>query len=584
VQQEMALQEIVGCAVGVVRNGVIVHVKGYGYLDIEQTKPVTENTIFRWASISKPITAVAALKAIEDGKLKFSDKVKDKVSYWPTDGNKGNITVEHLLNNRGGIAQYSEGGNCNYKTSNYTAKNSFNAQQSVNVFKDCSLVNTPGSAYNYSSFGFNLLGAVVEEATDVPYVDYVQKHIANVAGMSNLKAYANDPGGFDKNCSNELKKVTEGNVEYKLPGGGWSSGIYDLTRFMQGLITGKFLKNTSALWKPVANNNGYGFGVMYNTRFNKTQVFHGGTHDDVRTFMGFFPSDKNGVCVIINGGKYVDRVRLYQKIQNASGYTWSESPLSLDFNDGKTTCGDRMMSVWRKTNKTDVILRNGYTKDNFYKAWSDLIKLGYHCSDFETYMEGSSRKWSGTFKKGASGSAMWRDFDYNGFKTKWDEMNGKGYRLIDIETYVDGSSRKWAGLFIKGSGPYALYRGLNTNDFGTQNKNVSSKGYKLVDIEAYTENNVLKWAGVWQGSGSYLLNRNYDTTPFTDLRSQRNSSGYKLVNVESYMVGSTRKWAGIWEKSSATELFQFNTQCGRFIASHNSYKETGYELIDLEKY
>src|SRR5690606_20538004 len=146
-------QEIIGCAVGVVKNGVIVHVKGYGYYDLEQTKPVTENTPFRWASISKPLTAVAVFKAIEDKKLDTTDTVKDIVSYWPTDGNKGKITVGNLLNNRGGIAHYGESGNCKYKISNYTAKNNFNAQQSVNVFKDCSLVNTPGTAYNYSSFG-----------------------------------------------------------------------------------------------------------------------------------------------------------------------------------------------------------------------------------------------------------------------------------------------------------------------------------------------------------------------------------------------------------------------------------------------
>ena len=65
VEEQMAKQEIYGCAVGVVENGKIVHVKAYGHHDRLRTKPITVNTIFRWASISKPVTAVAAFKAIE---------------------------------------------------------------------------------------------------------------------------------------------------------------------------------------------------------------------------------------------------------------------------------------------------------------------------------------------------------------------------------------------------------------------------------------------------------------------------------------------------------------------------------------
>ena len=552
VSEEMAVQNIIGCAVGVVKNGAIVHVNGYGFMDLEQTKPVTENTVIRWASISKTLTAVATFKAIEDGKLSKKTLIKDVVSYWPSDGEKSKITVEHLVTNRSGIPHYSEG-SCSYKKTAYRAFNNFNPEQSVNVFKDCKLVNTPGTAYNYTSFGFNLLGAVVEEATKVPYEDYVQKHIANVAGMTNLKPYANDPGGYTKNCNNELVKTTEGVVEYKLPGGGWSSGVYDLTKFMQGLINGKYLKNTSDMWQKVADNKEYSYGVWRNTAFGKVEVRHGGSHANVRTFMSFFPIDKNGVCIMINGGNYVNRARLYRKIQNVIGYTWKVNNLPLDYNAGKETCGDLMLSVWRKTNNTDIILRKGYTQDNFYKEWSVLNKLGYHCFNFETYMDGYIRRWDGIFKKGASGSAMWRGYDYNNFKTKWEQMNAKGYRLIDLETYKDGSARKWAGLFIRGSGPYAMYRGLNTADFGTRNKSMSAKGYKLVDLEAYQDGTSLKWAGVWNGTGSYLLNRNYDTAPFTDLRRQRNSSGWKLTNIDSYMVGSTRKWAGIWEKSTDLE-------------------------------
>ncbi|MBI1342047.1 MAG: serine hydrolase [Terrimonas sp.] len=592
VLEEMALQEIVGCAVGVVKNGNIVHVKGYGYMDLEQTKPVTENTIFRWASISKTLTAVATFKAIEDRKLTLNDKVKDKVSYWPSTGDKGNITVAHLLNNRSGIVHYGENEKkvkiCSYNKSAYKSFNNFNAEQAVNVFKDCKLAFTPGTKYLYSSFGFNLLGAVVEKATGVPYEQYVQDNIAKIAGMTNLKPYANDPGGFTKNCDDELIPVTEGVVEWKLPSGGWSSSVYDMTRFLEGLIDGKFLRNTSSLWQTVANNSSYAFGT-YRTDYGSTiYVQHGGVHNDVRTYLSFFPGTKNGVCVMINGASYVNRERLARKIDNAMGFiNWSSSnvsPLPMDYCGNSAACGDGINGVWRKTNNTDMLIRKGYTHDNFYKMWNGLIKLGYHCADFETYLDGNVRKWDGVFKKGASGSAMWRGMDMNGFNTKWQQMNASGYRLIDIETYLDGSNRKWAGLFIKSSEPYALWRGMTTSDFGTKNTAMANAGYKLIDIESYMDGQVQKWAGVWLGKGSYLLNRNYATSAFTSLCNSRNAAGWRLVDVETDMIGSERKWAGVWEKSSQPEYYQFGKKCCDFIGKHQSYLNAGFELIDIGRY
>ena len=176
VEEQMAKQEIYGCAVGVVENGKIVHVKAYGHHDRLRTKPITVNTIFRWASISKPVTAVAAFKAIETNKLALTDKVTKHVSYWPNTGNKKDITVAHMLNNRSGVNQYT-----NVKESNYKSKNNFNAKECVDVFSAAALDFNPGSQYKYTTFGFNLLGATVEEATNIPYEKYVKDNSVTVA-------------------------------------------------------------------------------------------------------------------------------------------------------------------------------------------------------------------------------------------------------------------------------------------------------------------------------------------------------------------------------------------------------------------
>ena len=116
VEDQMTKQEIYGCAVAVVENGKIVHVKAYGHYDRLRKKPISTSTVFRWASISKPLTAVTAFKAIEANKLSLTDKVSKHVSYWPKTGNKDSLKVSHLLNNRGGVNQYTNIQKSKYKS------------------------------------------------------------------------------------------------------------------------------------------------------------------------------------------------------------------------------------------------------------------------------------------------------------------------------------------------------------------------------------------------------------------------------------------------------------------------------------
>jgi CubicO group peptidase (beta-lactamase class C family) len=597
VEAEMALQDITGVVVGVVQNGVITHTKAYGYKDKLRTQAMSTSTVMRWASISKTVTAVAAFKAIENNKMALTDKVTKHVSYWPVTGNKDDITIAHLLSHRAGIVHYGNDDNgvqiCTYKQSAYTANNNFNAEQCVNVFKDCNLAFTPGTNYWYSTFGFNLLGAAVEGATGKAYEIYVDDNIADKAGMSSFTAYSSDPGGFIKDCNAFLKSETEGDVEWKLPGGGWASNINDMADFLKGMVNGTFLNNTAALWTPVAGNSSYCYGIFKETLGSKTHVYHGGAHDDLRSYLGFFPADKTGVCLMINGGVTVDEKRLAKKIENVLGYNWGAgntntdlSNAPLDYCGSYNDCGQTMTAVWRNTGKAnDVLLRRGYTTDEFHEEWEKLLAAGYYADDIETWLDGLVRKWDGIFKKTTKKSAMWRGYSTDDWHNKWVEMNNDGYRLIDLETYLDGVVRKWAGTFIESTESYYMYRDMTTDDFGDKHTELQNKNIKLIDIETYLDGTVRKWAGVWKGSGSSLLNRNYNEGDFITLRNDREAAGYKLLDVETYMDGTVRKWAGVWESASGDEHFRLDKKmCDLINTYHNVDKLNGYELMDIEKY
>jgi len=599
IQEEIISGNLVGIAISVVKDGKILHQKSYGFTDLEKKTAFTNSTLFRWASISKVITAVATHQLIEEKKLSLSDKVSDKVNYWATDGKKKDITIKQLLSHRSGIRHYQEFDPKKYtglKTSAWIPK------QSVEVFKSGSLIYDPGTKFNYSSFAYNLLGAVVHEVGG-GFDNHINSRIKNSLGLSSL-TYNSTNGikGYDKLCDDILVNRDGSNVISKVPGGGYLSNIVDLNKFMMGLMDGKLLKNTSVLWNEnIASNGGYSLGVVRVMKGTALFVEHGGAHADMRTKMIFNSTKKDGIVIAINGGNYANFTmnRIIDRIANTTGiygwnrtlnsyhYSYNKNDVEEDLDEGeelKEPCKGENVAVWH-TGDNNVILRRGYSHNAFGDEWQRLRAAGYVCVNFETYMLNNRQVWDGIFKKQSGGQAMWRNFESTDFNKKWQEMSDQGYRLVDLETYMVGSKRLYAGLFLPGKGKYALFRGFSTADFGTKREELGKTGYKLIDVEVYYENGQQKWCGVWVEGQDGLLNRNYTTADFEKLVDTRKNDGWNLIDVETYMDGNARKWAGVWEKSTQNQetLFGYKHD-GLFSQKLNTNINNRMVLTDIERY
>ena len=158
-REEMKQQELVGLAVGVIQNGRIEYLKGYGWADREKQTPVTRQTMFRWASISKSLTAVTALQLWELDRLDLSRDVRDYVPEFPE--HNATIRIRHLLSHQGGIVHYTNGPVI-ATTREYPRAHPFeNVIWSLDDFKTSPLVNAPGEKYSYTTRGFMLLSAAV---------------------------------------------------------------------------------------------------------------------------------------------------------------------------------------------------------------------------------------------------------------------------------------------------------------------------------------------------------------------------------------------------------------------------------------
>lgn len=620
IETQIIMQNLPGVAVGVFRNGRIIHLKGYGYENIEQENPITTQTVMRWASVSKSVGAVAALQLQEDLSIDFnlSDLVTKHCSYWPnsvnytavdgttgTDNRHGQITIRQLLQNRSGINHYGQGqgrsrtteiGNdtirfANNGSGNYVSDtDEYNAPSAVGLFSGSVLDFAPGRGYNYTSYGHNLAGAAIEEASPDGYVQWVEDNIADVMNLNSLQvANEQDREGHDMPTDGILKVLQSGDKEWVLPGGGWESNICDFTKYAVGLASDQYYDvSQDSLWN---NNFSYGYGVNHKGTNSNLRVWHGGKHNNMRTFMHFFPSDTTGV-VVMSPVEYSNLPLLTRHIYNAINernnlYAGQvQTPLDKCRVDMEND-NDRFNGVWRKTGN-DVIIRTGRTHDEFYEEVKRLRQHGYICKDIEPFLDDGELRWDGVFQKNIPETKIWRNASKGSFVDKCEEMVTDGYRLMDVETYKDADGdRLWAGLFEKTNASYAVRLERSTEEFANVREQEQQNGRKLIDVEVYRENDNLIWSGVFRQGSPNLLNRNYTTEEFTDLVTQRRNNGFKLIDVEHYtikrdgqpMVGV----AGIWEPSSQQEKRRTYNDFCTMMDFHDSFSNSGYELLDWER-
>ena len=188
---------IPGATLTVARDGKIVYERGFGYSDLDKQTPMAANTTLRIASISKPITAVAVLLLVEDGKLKLDDHVtesliRDRKFVLPKDADPAwsRVTVRHLLQHSGGWNRDKS------KDPMFELPAISRALKLQKIARIPDIVRyqlsrpldfEPGTEYQYSNFGYCLLGRVIEAASGQPYEAFVTERILKPAGMTQTR-------------------------------------------------------------------------------------------------------------------------------------------------------------------------------------------------------------------------------------------------------------------------------------------------------------------------------------------------------------------------------------------------------------
>ncbi|MBV9833178.1 MAG: beta-lactamase family protein [Alphaproteobacteria bacterium] len=235
VDKVMRQFSIPGLSIAIAAAGKEVYAQGYGDADKSVNEKVTPKSLFRIASLSKPITATAIFTLIERGKLHLTERVFGRGAVLDIDygesfpRNVNQITVEHLLT-------HTAGGWPNDKTDPMFGQAGKNQKQLITwVLANQPLKTVPGSTYAYSNFGYCVLGRVIEKISGESYQGFVRNQVLKRCGISEMTIAGNklaDRTPGEVIYYDDVEKPYEIDVARMDSHGGWIAMASDLVRFL----------------------------------------------------------------------------------------------------------------------------------------------------------------------------------------------------------------------------------------------------------------------------------------------------------------------------------------------------------------
>lgn len=304
VAAEIMRHGIPGLSVAVVVGNQLRWSDGFGFSDLENHVPAKATTSYRLGSICKPITAIAVMQLVEKGKIALDSPIQRYVPTFPP--KRWPITVRELLCHTAGIRHYRPGEMTG--TRHYDG-----VMPALDLFKNDPLVFKPGARFLYTTYGYCLLGAAVEQASGMPYILYVERNVLKPAGMARTRLDSvfdiipDRAAGYVKTSSGELRNSALADTSNKIPGGGLCGTVEDLAHLAIALHEDTLLPTAivDRMFEPQRLTDGrligYGLGwSMFGKHRGRPAVGHAGAQPRISTLLYMVPRDGFAVALMCN--------------------------------------------------------------------------------------------------------------------------------------------------------------------------------------------------------------------------------------------------------------------------------------------
>lgn len=325
-----------GLSIAVAQGGRIFSA-GFGHADLENGVQLDARALFRTASISKWLTATAAMRLVEAGKLDLDAPIQQYCPQYPQ--KQWTVTSRQVLNHLGGIRHYhgangeSRATEQERKTLEDLSKREQSTQftrftdviKPLDAFKDDPLISQPGTRFLYTSLGYRVLGCVLEGAARVPYRTLMRELVFAPAGMSSiteddvLAIIPRRVAGYARNANGTLTRAQFRDVSENLPAGGHLASAEDLVRFAAAFNSGKLVKAATRdqmMARPrlldgspvpyappffgVGATAFYGMGVFVGSMKEEPLLAHTGSQSGASTELMLAPRSDAAVAVMSN--------------------------------------------------------------------------------------------------------------------------------------------------------------------------------------------------------------------------------------------------------------------------------------------
>lgn len=303
----LAEEDLPGLSIAIGVDGRVVFSEGFGFADLEHRVPVSPLTRMRIGSVSKPVTAAAMAVLYEQGKLDLDAPIQRYVPSVPE--KRWPITVRQVAGHIAGIRHYL--GDENTSSRRYAT-----VLEGLTIFQDDTLLFEPGTQYSYSSYGWNLLSAVVEGAAGEEFLSVMRRAVWEPLGMTSIVAEHTDSiipwrASFYQRGEEDgpLLNATYVDNSYKWAGGGFVSNTEDLVRFGFAHLGPGFLapETVEMLFASQRLSSGEetGYGIGWRSDVDaagRRIINHTGGSVGGRAVLLLYPDDGVVVAMLSNAG------------------------------------------------------------------------------------------------------------------------------------------------------------------------------------------------------------------------------------------------------------------------------------------
>ncbi len=185
VKRVMDEQHVVGASVLVAHRGQVLLHNGYGFADLGLEAPTKDETVYHIVGPMLPFTGVAVMQLVEQGRIKLSDQISRYIPEFPLQGRR--VTIQQLLDHTSGIVDYHYLGDPIEATSRQPKA----LDEVMALYAGKTWVNEPGTKWDWSISGFQLLVTIVERVSGMTFADYVKKNLFEPAGLAHT-TYCDD--------------------------------------------------------------------------------------------------------------------------------------------------------------------------------------------------------------------------------------------------------------------------------------------------------------------------------------------------------------------------------------------------------